>query len=287
MFPEDRDESPVCTTSLSCHLTLILFLTLLMSSFGTSAQAQKAGGVGNDASSANDPSAPLTQVQLQNWYHPLYAGIPGQGNEFLLRPIVPAGSRGVFPSSLARLEITLMSTPDGRTGLGDLQFIDFLFPGYHEGGKLKMGIGPVIVAPSATDRYAGQGQWQAGPAAIVIYTKIPKLILGAIEDNPITVTGERSRPGVDAMTLEPLIVKELPRNYFLRFDPYWVFDWKQHGSATIPLNLALGRLIKIHGQLINTYIEPEFLARRPPYPGNNPPRFTLRLAVHLLYPKNS
>ena len=78
-----------------------------------------------------------------------------------------------------------------------------------------MGVGPVIVAPSATNHYAGQGQWQVGPSAIVIYTKIPKLILGVIEDNPISVGGERSRPGVNAMTLEPLVVKELPRDYFL------------------------------------------------------------------------
>ena len=201
-----------------CLFFLLIVMRVLMLFGDASAQAQKAGGDGNDASSANDPSASLTQVQLQNWYHPSYDGIPGQGNEFLLRPIVPAGSRGILPSSLARLELTVMSTPDGRTGLGDLQFIDFFFPGYHEGGKLKMGIGPVIVAPSATDRYAGLGQWQVGPAAIVIYTKFPKLILGTIEDNPISVGGEHSRPGVNAMTLEPLVVKELPRDYFLRFD---------------------------------------------------------------------
>ncbi len=265
----------------------IVLATLLavMMPCGASAQTQKPSSAGNDASSANDPSAPLTQIQLQNWYHPSYDGTSGQGNEFLLRPIIPAKAKGALPSSLARLEITVMSTPDGRTGLGDVQFIDWLFPGYHEGGKLKIGIGPVIVAPSATNRYAGQGQWQVGPSAIVIYTGIPKLILGAVEDNPISIGGERSRSRVNASTLEPLIVKELPRGYFLRFDPYLVFDAEQHGSATIPLNLGFGKLIKLHGQLINAYIQPEFLARRPPYPGNNPPKFTLRIAFHLLYPK--
>lgn len=30
---------------------------------------------------------------------------------------------------------------------------------------------------TAINRYAGQGQWQVGPSAIVIYTGIPKLIL--------------------------------------------------------------------------------------------------------------
>ena len=118
---------------------LLLTLATLVMPLGAWAQAQKSGGAGNDASSANDPSAPLTQVQLQNWYHPSYDGVAGKGNEFLLRPIVPFDAKGVLPSSLARLELTVMSTPDGRTGLGDLQFIDFLFPGYHEGERSKWG----------------------------------------------------------------------------------------------------------------------------------------------------
>ena len=248
-------------------------------------QRPASGGKGNDAGSANDPSVPLTQLQFQNWYNPLYSGIPGQGNEFLVRPIVPIAAKGFLPSSLARVELELLSLPNGRTGLGDSQFIYWLFPGYHEGSKIKIGVGPVIVAPSATNRYAGQGQWQVGPSSILIYTGIPKLVLGVIEDNPITVTGERTRQGQNSSTLQPLVVKVLPKDYFLRFDPYWIFDWKEHGSATLPINVGFGRTIKLGKQQINTYIQPEYLARKPPYPGFNPPRFTLRLTFHLLYPK--
>ena len=201
-----------------CLFFLLIVMRVLMLFGDASAQAQKAGGDGNDASSANEPSAPLTQVQLQNWYHPSYDGIPGQGNEFLLRPIRSGGEQGNAPFFPSETETYSNEHAGWKNWAGGPQFIDFFFPGYHEGGKLKMGIGPVIVAPSATDRYAGLGQWQVGPAAIVIYTKFPKLILGTIEDNPISVGGEHSRPGVNAMTLEPLVVKELPRDYFLRFD---------------------------------------------------------------------
>ncbi len=249
------------------------------------AQDPKPPKSGTDASVANDPSSPLTQIQLQDWYHPTYDGVRGEGNEVLIRPIVPLPQKGHLPSSLIRTEIPVMSDPNGRTGLGDIQLIDWYFPGQGPKVKTKIGIGPVFVAPTATNIGAGQGQWQAGPSTILIYSGIKKLILGAITDNPISIGGERSRQGVNALTLEPLIIKPLPNRYFARFDPYWVFDWKEHGTATIPLNLALGRLVNIHGQLVNVYIEPEFLARRPPYPGYNPPRFTLRLAFHLLFPK--
>ena len=157
------------------------------------------------------------------------------------------------------------------------------FPGYHH-QKIKAGFGPVIVGPSATNRYAGNGQWQVGPSLVAVYTGVPKLILGAILSNPITVTGERSRPGVNSLTLEPLVTVILPKNYFLRFDPYWNFNWKEHGSATLPLLLGIGRLVKIGGQSMNLYVEPEFLARRPPYPGNNPSRITIKFNLSLLYP---
>ena len=50
-------------------LPSLLVLTIVVVPCSASAQAQKSGGAGNDASSANDPSAPLTQIQLQNWYH--------------------------------------------------------------------------------------------------------------------------------------------------------------------------------------------------------------------------
>ena len=110
------------------------------------------------------------------------------------------------------------------------------------------------------------------------------MILGAILSNPIRVTGERSRPGVNSLTLEPLVTKVLPKEYFLRLDPYWNFNWKEHGSATLPLLLGIGRLVRVGRQAMNLYVEPEVLARWPPYPGNNPSRITIKFTLSLLYP---
>jgi hypothetical protein len=249
--------------------------------------APQAGGAGVDAATANNPAAPLIQIQIQSWYHPAYEGTPGQGNDFLLRPIIPFDPKGIIPSSIVRLQIPLTSDPSGRTGLGDIQLLTIFFPGWHSSSHIKAGFGPVIVGPSATNRDAGQGQWQVGPDALFIFTGVKKLVLGAIVDNPITVTGERNRPGINALTLEPLVIKTWGKGYFVRFDPYWNFDWKEHGSATIPLNLGFGRLLKIRGQLVNAYIQPEFLGRNEASPESHPPRATLRFAVALIYPKKT
>jgi hypothetical protein len=284
--------------SMKCRTTSLIVVSLLLLSCPhdahsqaqqapTGSDAPQSGGGGVDAATANNPAAPLIQIQLQSWYHPAYDGTSGQGNDFLLRPILPFNPKGIIPSSIIRPQLTLTSTPNGRTGLGDIQLLAVVFPGWHPTARFKVGIGSVIVAPSATNRYAGQGQWQVGPAAVFIFTGVKHLVLGAIADNPITVTGERSRPGVNALTLEPLVIKTWGKGYFVRFDPYCSFNWKEHGSAILPINLGVGRLLKIRGQLVNAYIQPEFLARNEPYAGIHPPRVTLRFAMALIYPKKN
>lgn len=273
---------------------IIVILLLLFLPRDACAQAQQApigsgtppaGGGGVDAATANNPAAPLIQIQLQSWYHPAYDGVSGQGNDFLLRPIIPFDPKGIIPTSIVRLQVPLTSDPNGRTGLGDVQLLTVFFPGWHPGDVIKIGAGAVIEAPSATNRYAGQGKWQVGPDAVVIFTGVKNLVLGAILDNPIAVGGERNRPDVNALTLEPLVIKTFGKGYFFRFDPYWNFDWKEHGSATLPLNLGFGRLLKIRGQLVNAYIQPEFLARNEASPASHPPRVTLRFAMALVYSK--
>ncbi len=239
------------------------------------------GGV--DAATANDPSAAINQLQIQSWYSPSYIDEGGQGNELLVQPIASFDSKGSIPSSILRFTLPVDSLPNGRTGLGDFSLITLFFPGYHS-QKTKIGLGPVIDGPSATNRYAGTGQWQLGPAFIVVYTGIKGLILGGLISNPISVTGQRSRPGVNNLTVEPLITKILPRSYFLRFDPYWNFNWQEHGSATLPILLGFGRLVHLGDQAMNLYVEPEVLARRPRYPDNNPARITIKFNLSLIAP---
>jgi hypothetical protein len=108
---------------------LIISLTFLLCSFESHAQEQnhKPGGGDVSAAAANDPSIPIVQIQMQDWFNPTYDGVRGQGNQFLFRPIVPFDSNGFVPSSIVRLAVPVLSEPNGRTGLGDTQFIALFF----------------------------------------------------------------------------------------------------------------------------------------------------------------
>ncbi len=252
-----------------------------------SAQTQTSSG-GTDASAANDPTASIPQVQIKDGYHTSYDGVRGQGNSLLIRPIIPVGSEGIIPSAIYRIVFPIESEPNGRSGLGDIQLDTFFFPGFlsNKGAKLKIGLGPLVTAPTATSRYTGQGQWQVGTSSVVLYAGVNRLLLGIIETNAITVSGVRARPSSNVVTIQPLIVKTFADKLYLRFDPFWDFNVKEHGTATIPLNLGFGRVSKLGGQEFSAYIQPEFLVRRSPYVIDSaPPRFTFRFAVTLLYPK--
>ena len=151
---------------LAIAAALVVFTSTLVILHTPEARAQKTSpaapsgtGGGVDAATANNPTARLDQVQLQSWYNPAYIDEQGQGNEFVFQAILAFDSKGALPSSIERLTVPLQSLPNGRTGLGDTTLVAEFFPGYHH-QNIKAGFGPVIVGPSATNRYAGNGQWQ-------------------------------------------------------------------------------------------------------------------------------
>jgi len=233
-------------------------------------------------SDPNNPTAPLVQLQLQDWYSTRLGGISGQTNLLLVRPVLPFAASGVLPAEIVRPAIPIITTPDGRTALGDLGGLDLFF--VVDQPTLRFGIGPAVVLPTATYRPAGQGLWQAGPAAAVVYTGQQGLLLGLLVQNPISFAGPQDRGHASAMSAQPIVVKNLSDGWFLRFDPIVGVDWMHHDATTVPLNLGVGRVFRLGLQRVNAYIQPEWTVERP-RDAPQTPRFTLRFAVHFLYPQ--
>jgi hypothetical protein len=247
-------------------------------------QAAPTESGGDLASKANDPSSPLKQLNFYDSYNPAYLGSQGEGNVLLIRLVLPAQSRGWFPATITRPTIPVVSLPDGRSGLGDLSFVSLAFP-FDVPFHGKFGIGATLTLPTATSSLLGQGKWQLGPSSLVVYTGIKSLVLGALVVNPISFAGESRRRDVNAMQLQPLIVKTFRGGYFVRTDPILNFDWQRGGAATIPVNLAFGKVLKIGSRPVSAYIQPEWTVHHPTFPGSVTPKFTIRLSFTLLYPE--
>jgi hypothetical protein len=129
------------------------------------------------------------------------------------------------------------------TGLGDVALADVAVYAFSWGG---FGLGPAAFLPSATAPELGRGKLQIGPVFAVGVSRVPHLVLTLAVTNFFSVAGAGDRPDVNALWVNPIIGYALPKAFFLRFDPIWIFDWKRDGHATIPVNLAAGYAFTAH-----------------------------------------
>lgn len=227
---------------------------------------------------ANAPVSDLLQIRFQDSYAPAFQGAHGQGNVFLINPIIPVPEFAAFPyTQLLSLAIpAAITTPQGVTGFGDLKLLDFVL--VSRDPEFVWGIGPVFIFPSASDRTTGQGKWQAGPAAGAAYDR-GNLTIGVLAQNPISFAGENDRSYTNFLILQPFVTYQLGAGWFLKTEPSMLFNWRTHGK-TLPVNLGVGRVFKIGTQAVNCFVEPFWNASH----DGPAPSYGITFGFSLLYP---
>ena len=194
----------------------------------------------------------LPQIFLKDAYSPANFGTHLQTNQTILRAIIPRLPRySLFPFiQLIRPTFSMVTVPSSRGGsrteLGDTQVFDLAvlpWPGEHT--NLKIGVGPMLVFPTATSKSAGQGSWQAGPACAAAYTGIPWLLMGFLFQNPISFayTSPDRRPQ-STIIFQPVLLLHLWHGWYVRSaDASWLIGWRYHSPTTLPLSLGVGRVL--------------------------------------------
>lgn len=241
-----------------------------------------------------DPLTTLPQIFLKDSYTPENFGTEAQTNKVVLRAIVPRISRfSWFPFvQLVRPSFFLNTVPTGkgsetRTAFGDMQLFDLAvlpWPGRNTG--LMMGVGPSFVFPTATDKSAGQGAWQVGPAFGTIYKGIPWLLMGGLVQNPVSFAYTSSnRQALNTLFVQPVLLLNVSGGWYVKSaDSTWSFGW-HHGSATtVPLNFGIGRVIVREGYPpVNFFISGEWMA----YRRNAPvaPQMTINFGATVAFPQ--
>ncbi len=227
---------------------------------------------------ANAPISSILQVRLQESYAPQFTGVHGQGNTFTIGLTAPLPEYRLLPFpqlSLLTLPAAL-TVPSGVTGFGDLRFVDIAV--LDAGRSVLWGVGPTFVFPTASLSTIGQGQWQAGPAAAIAFAP-ERWLVGVLAQNPISFAGDRTRPDVNALVLQPFLTYQFGNNWFIRSQPQMIFDWKT-GKQLVPLDLGLGRVFKIGRQNLNCFVEGFWNVS---YDGPGP-SYGFTFGVSLLYP---
>jgi len=201
---------------------------------------------------ANNPLADMKAFNVQNYYAPDLIDASGTSDTAWLRYAQP------FGKVLLRVSLPVQTVPtstETQSGLGDLNaFAAYLFTA--SDSPTPFGVGPLVVAPTASDDALGLDGWQAGLAAVYFNAKSAKLQYGALVTWQTDVSGDQdSSLGV----IQPFAIWQLGRGTYLRAAPLWVFDF-ENDRRNIPIGLGLGKVVKVGKTVFNGFIEPQFTA---------------------------
>jgi hypothetical protein len=215
---------------------------------------------------ANDPTASLMSVQIQNIYIGNYHKLNNEdGNTVLLRSAVPFKTGSLNHIARATLPV-VTDSPSGKSGLSDLVLFDLIV--FNESWG-RWGVGPVMLFPTATNDQLGAEKWAAGPAAGFV-ARNQKLLWGVFNQNLFTIAGNNDREGVDVSIIQPIISYSLPDKWSIgTSDMNITYDYKQNDWTVLPLGIKLAKMVNLGGlpvqfsgayeyNFANDYVAPEW-----------------------------
>lgn len=226
---------------LMMHRILLCFHIVLVVMFCAPAIAQESTSGQSLDQAANDPTASLMSFQIQNLYVGDYHLLDDEhGNTILLRSAVPFKTGSV--KHIARGTLPLItSSPSDKSGMGDLVLFDLIVFDESWG---RWGMGPVLLAPTASEEELGSEKWAAGPA-VGFVAHNQKLMWGLFNQNLFSFAGDNDRTDVDVSIIQPILHYGLPNKWSVGFsDMSTTYDWEANKWTALPLGLSISKLHK-------------------------------------------
>ena len=237
-------------------------------------EAQTAESRNGQQNDANNPLTPKAALQMQDYVQPILSGQPWAGaNQFYLRGVMPHDTFGL--PQLARASMPVVANawgPHGAwNGIGDLTIFDMAV---HKFGERKIGAGPLVVAPTASDRSLGAGKWQLGVQTVMSMPHSWGL-------TSLLSAYQQSTDGyLQTLTLQPLVFVNLADGYYLRSTGIATFNLGF--NSVVPVGLGIGRAIeRPNGRVINVFVEPQYSVLQT---GAGVPSFQVFTDVNLQFP---
>ena len=201
---------------------------------------------------ANNPLTDIPAIQVQNYFQPVMSGQPGSGaDQPFLRGIVPHdtfGWRQLMRASLAT-GTTAWGPAGTDSGLGDLTLFDVPLI---QLANAKMGIGPLVIVPTATSPALGERKWQAGAQGVVSAPYDWGLAAALVAYQQAFDSSARS------LTVQPFLFYNLSDGFYVRSSGITSIDFGRQ-TAVVPVGLGLGRVKRLNdGNVLNMYLEPQY-----------------------------
>jgi hypothetical protein len=275
----------------------------------------EASSIAKDVANSNNPLASLNAINLQDYYDPSLYSIPNSvGNTMMLRGAIVSGRQiiratlpiATLPSgyevydllpppnpndteSLDRIPPTpALTSPTPvvslqyASGLGDFNIFDMIKLN-SDSAPTQYALGPLFVAPTATDKALGSGKWQAGAAAAAIHPLAMGSMLGVLVTWQHSFAGQQARPHTNLFTCQPVGTFSIGGGYYIRSSGVLTFD-AANGRYLIPLGVGVGKVFKAGRAIANAFIEPQFSVY---HQGIGQPTIQLYAGINLQWSKKS
>ncbi len=205
--------------------------------------------------SANNPLTAKTTINLQDYYTPSFYGpLNSDANSLLLRGLVPLNFGGVQQLVRFTLPYSVNPAPDRYAdGLGDLTIFDLVMLPTK---PVLLAVGPLFVAPTATDRFTGAGRWQAGAAGAAVSVQSWGLV-GALVTYQHSFADDFGREPTSLLTAQPIVFYNLPQGFYLRSSAIWNFDF-ENNLGYVPVGLGAGKVMQMGKVTANFFVEPQY-----------------------------
>jgi hypothetical protein len=168
-------------------------------------------------------------------------------NAFALAPILPVLFRGgwsIVTRTVIPVVVTVPVETARETGFGEITS-EVLGHKMFKGRKdqvYDIAWGPFTGFPSASDDFLGTGRWRLGPE-IVLSLAAREWVTVLVARNEWSVGRDGNSPDVNQLVLDYLLFYNLPKMFYLVYEPTITADWEaSRGDRwTLPVGIGFGR----------------------------------------------